>query len=282
MLNEEKKSGYPSINKPWLKYYSEEAIKTSVPECSIYDYIWESNRTHLEDVALNYFGKKVTYKNLFENIRKVACAFTEMGVKEGDIVTLLLTNVPETIYVIYALNLLGAISNLEYVTLSDRDIVQNINTVKSEIIVVLDVLLEKFSDCLGDKKVVVVSSGASLPPVKKWLYESKKSKKYLKTNFISLEELIIKNSNVSYFKAEYKNDRTAVMVHSGGTTGTPKSVELTNLNLNAIAFQYKHFGADFKRRDIFMHAIPPFHAFGLSVGIHMPLSLGFTIYMREI
>lgn len=35
-------TGYPSIDKPWLKYYSDEAKKSKIPECTIYDYLWES------------------------------------------------------------------------------------------------------------------------------------------------------------------------------------------------------------------------------------------------
>lgn len=44
-----------SVDKPWLKYYSKDAIEAPLPECTIYEYLWENNKEHLEDVALNYF-----------------------------------------------------------------------------------------------------------------------------------------------------------------------------------------------------------------------------------
>ncbi len=63
-------TGYPSIDKAWLEYYSEEAINALLPEGTIYDYLYESNRSHPKDVALNYFGRKITFQQLFGNIEK--------------------------------------------------------------------------------------------------------------------------------------------------------------------------------------------------------------------
>lgn len=111
-MNNQNSTGYPSIDKPWLKYYSEEAINTPLPECTIYEYLWENNKDHLDDTALIYFGRKITYKELFENIDKTARAFFALGVKKGDIVIVCSVNIPETVYVFYALNRIGAISNM--------------------------------------------------------------------------------------------------------------------------------------------------------------------------
>ena len=69
-MQEKKLTGYPSIDKPWLKYYSEEAINAPLPECTIYEYLWDNNKDHLYDVALNYFDRKITYGELFENIEE--------------------------------------------------------------------------------------------------------------------------------------------------------------------------------------------------------------------
>ena len=98
MPTEKKLTGYPSIDKPWLKYYSEEAINAPLPECTIYEYLWENNKDHLDDIALIYFGKKITYGELFENIDKAARAFAAIGIKNNDIVVLCTLNTPEMIY----------------------------------------------------------------------------------------------------------------------------------------------------------------------------------------
>ena len=82
-------TGYPSVDKPWLKYYSEEAIHAKLPEGSMYDYIWQNNKEYLDNRALNYFGHIISYRVLFEMIDKAASAFSSIGVKKGDIVILI-------------------------------------------------------------------------------------------------------------------------------------------------------------------------------------------------
>lgn len=91
-------TGYPSIDKPWLKYYREDVINAPLPECTIYDYLWENNKDHPDDVAILYFHRRITYRELFENIDKTAAAFSAQGVKKDDVVTLMALNCPETIY----------------------------------------------------------------------------------------------------------------------------------------------------------------------------------------
>ena len=63
-------TGFPSVNKPWLKYYSEEAIQEKLPECTMYDLIYQENQSNLSHTALNYFGKKISYKLFFATVYK--------------------------------------------------------------------------------------------------------------------------------------------------------------------------------------------------------------------
>ena len=99
MINHEL-PGYPSIDRPWLKYYRQEVIVSSLPDGSIYDELFASCKDTPDAPALNYYGKKTTYGELLENIMLAAKAFSALGVKAGDIVTLFSLNTPETIYCI--------------------------------------------------------------------------------------------------------------------------------------------------------------------------------------
>ena len=76
-MEEKKLTGYPSIDKPWLKFYSDEAIHTSLPEFTMYEYVRDNNKDHLNDVAILYFGRKLTYKELFAHIDQTAVAFSK-------------------------------------------------------------------------------------------------------------------------------------------------------------------------------------------------------------
>lgn len=102
-------TGFPSVDKPWLKHYSEEVIKGKLPECSIYEYMYENNKNYPHDTAINYFGKRISYRRLFESIDKTASALQALGVKEGEIVTVALPSIPEALYIVYALNKIGAV-----------------------------------------------------------------------------------------------------------------------------------------------------------------------------
>ena len=75
-------TGFPSVNKPWLKYYSEEAIQEKLPECTMYDLIYQENQSNLSHTALNYFGKKISYKLFFEKVNEFAKAFQACGIKK--------------------------------------------------------------------------------------------------------------------------------------------------------------------------------------------------------
>ena len=112
MPTEKKLTGYPSIDKPWLKYYTEEAINAKMPESTIYEYIWSCNKDHLEKPALKYLGKKSTYAQMFARIDNAAKAFANLGVKQGELVSLCMLTMPETVYSVYGLNKIGAVCNL--------------------------------------------------------------------------------------------------------------------------------------------------------------------------
>lgn len=59
-MSEKTLTGYPSIDKPWLKYYSEEAVSAPLPECTMYELLYSNNKERLNDIALNYYGRKIT------------------------------------------------------------------------------------------------------------------------------------------------------------------------------------------------------------------------------
>ena len=105
-------TGYPSIDKPWLKYYTQDQIDAKMPECKVYEYLWNNNRDYLDRIALNYYDHRITYGCVFDEIDKTAKAFTAIGVSKGDIVSIIAVTLPETIYTLYALNRIGAIANM--------------------------------------------------------------------------------------------------------------------------------------------------------------------------
>ncbi len=265
-------TGYPSIDKPWLKYYSDEAINSPLPKCTIYEYLWENNKDHLNDVAIIYFGRKITYKELFANIERTESAFLALGVSKGDIVTIQSLLFPQTIYMIYALSKLGATSNLIYVTLNQEEIRINLQETNSKVFVTVDSIYDSmnFSPNIAEKIIILsVDDEMSLPAKMVYRYKTKKKKKpnsaFSWETFISQHTKKKDTISTSYMDP-------VVMVYTGGTTGKSKAVLLSNLNLNAAVLQYRILG--FERKKTFLSVLPPFIAFGITVSMHLPLCFG--------
>lgn len=231
-------TGFPSIDKPWLKYYSEEALNTEMPKCTAYDYLWKSNKDYLNNIALNYFGRKICFAELFESIEKVAAAYQRIGVKPGDIVVFTTVTTPETIYSFYALSRIGAIANMVDPRTSEEGIRDYITETASRIIVTLDVAYPKIKEAIkgtGIEKVIVVSPSDSLGRVLRTLYKVKNRTVRINEDHIYWKGFVAGASGIE--DVPYKEDRCCIIVHTGGTTGNPKGVMLSNENLNALVLQ---------------------------------------------
>ena len=275
MNTEKKLTGYPSIDKPWLKYYSEEAINAPLPECTIYEYMWNNNKDHLNNIALNYFDRKITYKELFDNIEKAAKAFTAMGVKCGDIVVTATVTTPETVYILYALNRIGAIPNMVDPRTGVEGIREYIREVNAEYVITLEVAYPKIAKAIEGtsvKKILVTSPADSLPAVKKFFYKMANRSEKLSDICVRWEDFIKNGKNADANYAPYKKDTCCVIVHTGGTTGSPKGVMLSNDNINAAAHQALLSPILMKAQDKFLNILPPFIAYGMVLGIHTSVS----------
>ena len=165
-MENNKLTGYPSIDKPWLKYYSEEAINAKLPECSAYEYIYNINKQRPNKAALNYYGKKTSYEQMFLNIDKCAKALKAFGVKQGEIVSVSMPNSPEAVYLFYAISKVGAVANMIDPRTSSDGFADYINETSSTKLFVIDIIADKITAILGKtalKKVVTISPANSLP-----------------------------------------------------------------------------------------------------------------------
>ena len=278
MYTSKKLAGYPSIDKPWLKYYTEEAINAKLPECTIYEYLWESNKDYQVNVALNYFDRKITYGELFANIDKATKGYSALGLKSGDIVTVCAVTIPETIYSFYGLNRLGVVCNMVDPRTSAEGIREYIKEVNSKIVITIDVAYPKIVEAIKGtavEKIVVISPADSLPQPKKFLFKAFKATKIPNDNkHIKWNDLVALGKEIEPVIVAYKKNTPCVIVHTGGTTGIPKGVMLSNDNLNQSASQAINSAFDLKREHSWLNIMPPFIAYGVGNGLHVPLLVG--------
>ena len=103
-------------NAPWEKYYTKDELKIKVPDISLYQAIEESAKRNPYNIAIEYMGKNINYKQFLQLIDRCARSFLEIGIKEGDVVTICMPNTPETLISFYAINKIGAIADMRLFT----------------------------------------------------------------------------------------------------------------------------------------------------------------------
>ena len=272
---------YASQAKPWLKYYDQKFIDQTLPALSAFVYVCQRSKNHLNDTALEYYGRKFTYADLIVNVKKTAAALRGAGVKKGDIITVVSIMTPEIIALFYAADMMGATLNLVDPRYSVEGIREYIEEVDSHLLVCLNVVYERCRQAAkrtNVEKVIVLSPADSLPPVMAVGYKlTTPDKNKYASNVIRWKQFIKGGEGQSTAAEPYDPDHACVVVHTGGTTGSPKGVMLTDDCFNGIALQFQAYPKLFHRGQKLMNVMPPFIAYGFACGIHLPLVLGFTV-----
>lgn len=272
---------YASQAKPWLKYYDQKFIDQTLPALSAFEYVCQRSKNHLNDTALDYYGRKFAYADLIVNVKKTAAALRGAGVKQGDIITVVSIMTPEIIALFYAADMMGATLNLVDPRYSVEGIREYIEEVDSHLLVCLNVVYERCRQAAkrtNVEKVIVLSPADSLPPVMAVGYKlTTPDKNKYASNVIRWKQFIKGGEGQSTAAEPYDPDHACVVVHTGGTTGSPKGVMLTDDCFNGIALQFQAYPKLFHRGQKLMNIMPPFIAYGFACGIHLPLVLGFTV-----
>ena len=275
---------YPVEKNPLFAYINNDsALGFDIPDVSMFGMIKISAESHPDALAYEYYGAKCTYKELIERIEKVSNAYFDLGVRKGDIVTILMPNTPESVISIYALNRIGAVCNIVHPLSAQEEIKNYILSSGSEFLLAIDLCCKKVNEIIDKtnlKKVIVASAGETMPPVMKLAYKltNKNKNSFPKTDsrYLTWAAFIkgAKERVPSYKPVGIQNEAAAILLHSGGTTGTPKDIMLSNKNFNAFGMQAIITLYDVSVGDKILAILPIFHGFGLGVCIHVSFCFG--------
>lgn len=286
-MEQTKLTGYPSIDKPWLKYYTAEDLAIQVPKCTIYQNIYERNKDFPDDVAILYYGNRIRYKTLFSKVEICAKALRQIGIHSGDCVTLCTAGVPEAICLVLACSRIGAIANFINPLFTKEQMIDRINETEAKWIFVLDAMYSYIEAALPEtciENVVVIPATNSIPPVlSKIMYLKSEARKIVKhgngkqrflrwKDFCALSLCFTGSPEVPY-----QPDTPTVMVYSSGSTGASKGILLTNDGINATVANYSVSSMHFERGDTFLQMIPVWFSTGIVYSVLMPLAKGFTV-----
>ncbi len=233
-------------------------------------------------VAFDFMGKRITYQELITHVDHCAKALKTLGIRENDTLTIALPNCPQAIFLLYAANQIGAIANMVHPMSAEKEIEFFLKTSASVAAVTLDRFYQKFARIRQNTKVaniILTSIADTLPqPVKIGyaLTAGRNPEKVPKDAPVIWWKEFLQLSKHCFcrYRVQRKGDAPAVILYSGGTTGTSKGVVLTNQNFNALGQQVIAANPMFRPGDKMLSAMPIFHGFGLGVCIHTMLTHG--------
>lgn len=281
MKEEKNKTGFASIDKPWMKWHDDKYKDIEISNDNFYDYFMNQICMYPKDtILLDCLGQK-QYRccDIEKEVSKQIKMFTNLGIKSGDVVSFMMLNTPEVIFMFLALNKMGAIANLIKYDESPDRINYMLSLTNSKYFFISD----KDTMILNAEKVLDMDNKLEkivTIPVNESIYESKSRKQEIQDKIIDIlnttylvenqerdekELLELKklqkelsyeiptNKIISYgaYKEKYLkptpvhllrggSDRTTLIVYTGGSTGNAKGVELTNKNLVAMAHGEKY------------------------------------------
>ena len=294
----------PGLDRPWLKEYSRDVIAMDMPGGTLYDNLVESNKDNMRRIALNYFDRKITYSEFIKNINDVAKALEASGVKAHDMVSIASVSTPETVYLFYALSKIGAVGNLIDPRSSTQNLHHYIEESDSKLLFVIE--SDEYTDkLLKAKEGTSVEEVFSISPIasasvmykSKAIYGAVKEARKNAEDEESILDIIkdlkfnrpegVKSWNDFYIrsvgredsKIVHDKDNPAVLIHTGGTSGKSKGVLLSNYNLNAACKQSQYSGFNFKTGHKWLNIMPPFIAYGVGNGLHLPLTCGMEVVL---
>lgn len=285
-VHEHGPTGYPSIDKPWLKYYDREFDEAEIPTASIYQAAWERNKDSLDKIALDVrlestgFESVValSYGELFAGIDAAARSLVAMGIGKGDIVPLILPNIPEARILIYAISKVGAVSYPISPMLGTQQLAHALSLCTSKVAFCFVGFLPKFMDTLtscGANQLIVV--GQLMTPMSD-ASVSGTLPQDAATNpsIIPWDGFLAMGAQGDTLpNAQPDADGIAVIVGTSGTTGTPKGVCLTNRNINAAAWS-NMMGAGFN--GTVLDSLMPSIAYGVTI-MHLEMVKSAMTYL---
>ncbi len=237
---------------------------------SFYEIIKASSLSHPSYNAILYDNKFITYQTLIQNIDEYAAFFYQQGIKPGDIVTIILPNIPQAIYAFYALNKLGAICHEVHPKTSAAKLESYLAKTNSSYVLTINVFSRQYLDVIVKRKIKMITFNP---------FSNNRIFKHIFCEIIANHKKVIKYKKCRKMEEitpyHFDAKQTSVLLNSGGTSGNDKIIELSTYAINSLASNGTEILGMTEGKGVFMLAVlPMFHGFGLCMGIHSPLMYG--------
>ena len=256
----------------WHKSYAS-GVKKSLEyeKVTLSQALTRSAQNFPDHIALNYMGKKVTFKELDGLVNAFARALQEMGIQPGDKVALCLPNIPQAIIANYAVFRIGAVAVQNNPLYTERELQYQLNDSESRIIITLTLLIPRIQKIKADtriEKIIGCHINSYLPFPKKQLFPYVKKDMYRKVgpaeNVYVFKDLIDRYST-NPVEDQSKWDELANLLYTGGTTGVSKGVMQSNAIISSNVQQFAAWFPELNSgEEVLVGNYPVFHAAGFA------------------
>ena len=259
---------------PWRDHMGDVPMHLTYFQGSMFDALEERAAQSPYRIALDFMGKSTSYKALVAQIKICAKALNALGIRENDHVTIAMPNCPQAIILFYAVNMAGGIANMIHPLSAEKEIEFYLTESGSKLAVTLDQFYDKLESAAKNTQlrhiiVSTITDTLSLPV--RAGYRLTKGSKRMPSHVIGWRHFMKLGKVACDYRVSRSAHDPAVILYSGGTTGTTKGIVLTNRNFNALAQQVLAANPMFRPGDKMLAAMPIFHGFGLGVCIHSML-----------
>ena len=270
------------VKTPWYPYTCGIPTTLVYRTCSMAEAIEQIARQYPKYIAYEFMGSKTTYTQFAEQVRLCARALRRLGIRPGERVTVCMPNAPQAVIIFYAINRIGAVANMIHPLSAEQETLFYLNDSASVAAITLDQFYGKFASIRAKapalRHLIIASVREALSPLMKLGYDLTQGRKIEKipadADIVRWDDFMKAGKKAPDAEIPVKADDPAVILYSGGTTGTTKGILLTNLNFNALASQIVATNPMFVPGDKMLAIMPMFHGFGLGVSIHSMLANG--------
>ena len=269
---------------PWFAHYGDVPRSLDYPDCSMADLVLAAAADYPGTIAYDFFGCKVTYAAFAGQIRSCARGLKAIGIGRGDRVTICMPNTPQSVIMLYALNLAGAVANMVHPLSAPEELVRYISGSASVAVLTLDQFAQKLLEILprtGARTLILTGIEDGLHGLKKPLYKLTQGRAIKRQRsggaIIRYTDMLERGKSLpgeGVPRDGAPGDDVAAILYSGGTSGATKGILLTNMNFNALAMQTFASSQCVLPGHKMLAIMPIFHGFGLGVCIHTALISG--------
>ncbi|MHB8766773.1 MAG: AMP-binding protein [Deferrisomatales bacterium] len=265
--------------RPWHRLYGSVPPSLAYPRVSLYGAVAASARRHPDAVAYDFLGRTATYRELLAEIDRCADGLAALGLGPGDRLTISMPTSPQGVIAFYAVNKLGAVASLIHPLSPAKEIEFYLRASRSTFALTLDAFYGAFRQATARaplRRLVLARIPDYLPPVKRLGFRLTKGRKIPPVPAdpgVTWWRDLMAGPAPAAPPAAVAADDPAVILYSGGTTGKPKGIVLSNLNFVSEG-QMVSAWAGLGPGDRMLAILPIFHGFGLGVCVNAVLMGG--------